>query len=129
MGVPCVYRTSLDWCLREFSKSSLIYRSILPSDRLYICTIPISGCMNSINRILVLSSPDTSHEPGGPKPTHQEPRGSTSDCITLVPRKTCHKSDRQEPLGSTSDRLVLVLRKIYHVQTQNNITEPYISYT
>ena len=44
---------------------------------------PPRGC---INHKLGLNSPDMSHEPLGPKSNRKEPGGSTSDCLTLVPK-------------------------------------------
>ena len=64
------------------------------------------------------------HETRGPKYNLQEPRGSTSDCLTLIPKETCQKYNHQEPIGSTSGRLTFVLKKITHVYTQNNIAAP-----
>ena len=58
------------------------------------------------------------HEPGSPKSNHQNPGGSTSDCLTLVTKKICPKSNSKETVGSTSDRLVLMLNTIRHVCTK-----------
>ena len=67
-----------------------------------------------------------SHEPGGPKSNRQEPGGSTSDYLTLVPKETCQKSNHQEPVGSTYEGLTLVPKNICYVHTQNKILAPYI---
>ena len=75
----------------------------------------------SINHILGLNSTNMSHEHAGPTYIRQEPGGSMSNCLTLVTKQTCPKSNRQEPVGSTSDRITLVLRKIHHICTQNKI--------
>ena len=48
-------------------------------------------------------------EPGGPKSNHQEPRGSTADCLTLIPKEIWKKSNPQELAGSTYDQLRFVL--------------------
>ena len=66
------------------------------------------------------------HESGGPKSTCQEPGGSTYDCITLISKYTCQKSNRKEPACSKYDRLMFVLKKIWHVKTKNKITSPSI---
>ena len=81
----------------------------------------------NINHRLGLTSPNTSHEPGGPKYNRQDTGGSTSDCLTIVPKEKLQKSNRQEPVGSTSDRLTLVLKKIRHIRTHNKIAAPLIS--
>ena len=73
--------------------------------------VPPRGC---ITHILVLTSPGMSNEPRVPKLNCQEPRGSTSDCLTLVPKETFQKSNRQEPVGSTSERITFLLKKIHH---------------
>ena len=73
---------------------------------------PTRGYMN---QILGSNSTNTSREPGVPKSTRHESRGSTSDCLTLIPKETCQKSNRQEPVGSTSDWLTFVLKKIRHI--------------
>ena len=44
-----------------------------------------------INHIMVLTSPDISHETGGPKSNRQEPVGSMYDFPTLVTKETCQK--------------------------------------
>ena len=82
-----------------------------------------------INHVLGLNITNTSHEPKVPKSNHKKPRGSTPDCIPIVPTETCPKSNRQEPVGSTSDRLTLVLKKIHHIRTHNNIVTPFINNT
>ena len=41
-----------------------------------------------INHILGLTSPNISHKPRVPESNRQQPGGSTSDCITLVPKDT-----------------------------------------
>ena len=87
---------------------------------------PPRGC---INHGLVLTSPEMSHKPGYPKSNHQEPGGSTSDCLTLLPNETCPKSDRQKPTSSTFERITLVLKKIHHVRSQNKIMAPFINDT
>ena len=74
-----------------------------------------------------LTIPNMSHETGGPKSEHQEPRGSTSDCLTLTPKEICPEPNHQEPGGSTSDHLKLVLKKIRHTCTHNNSEEPFIN--
>ena len=48
-----------------------------------------------INYGLVLNSTNIIHEPRGPKSDHQEPGGSMSECIRLVPKKIFPKSNRQ----------------------------------
>ena len=64
-------------------------------------------------------------EPGGPKSNHQEPRGSTADCLTLIPKEIWKKSNPQELAGSTYDRLTFLLN-IFQLRTQNKITAPYM---
>ena len=73
------------------------------------------GTYDGINNRMGLTIIDMNCEPGGPKYNCQEPVGSTSDCLTLVPKETFQKSNLQEPVGSTSDRLVLMLNTIRHV--------------
>ena len=68
-----------------------------------------------------------SHEPRGPKYDRQEPVGSTSDCLTLLPKEIRPKSNRQEPKGSKSNPLTIVLKNICHMLTQNKITAPFIN--
>ena len=70
-----------------------------------------------------------SYEPEGPKSNHKEPVGSTSDCLTLLPKETCQKSNRQEPVDSTSYPLMFVLDNMRHIQKHNTITAPPISNT
>ena len=79
-----------------------------------------------IDHILVLTSPNVSHEPVGPKSDHQEPIGSTPDFLTIVPKDTCQKSNCKELVASTYDRSTLVIKKIPHVRTQNKIIAPSI---
>ena len=52
-----------------------------------------------------------------------------SDCLMLVPKETCPKSNRQEHIGSTSDCVTLVINQIRHVHTQNKIAAPLINNT
>ena len=66
-----------------------------------------------------------SDEPGVPKSDRQEPGGSTSDCLMLIPKDICPKSNRQEPRASKHNHLTIVLKKIYNIQTHNNITAPF----
>ena len=54
-----------------------------------------------------------SHEPGGPKSNRQEPGGSTSECLTIVPKDTYPKSNPQEPVGSPSDCLKFILKETW----------------
>ena len=69
------------------------------------------------------------HEHGRPKSNSQEPRGSLSDYITLVPKDTCQNTNHQKPVGSTYDLLALIIKKIHPVRTHNNITAPSINNT
>ena len=71
--------------------------------------------LGSIYLGLGITSPNTSHEPRGPEYYHQEPGGSTSDCLILVPKEICPRSNRQKPVGSTCDIPTVVLIKILHV--------------
>ena len=82
-----------------------------------------------INHRLRLTSPNMSHEPGRPNSVHQEPVGSKTECITIVPNNTFPKSNPQETSGSTYDRLALVLNNIRHICTQNSITALFINNT
>ena len=82
-----------------------------------------------INNGLGLTSPRISHYPEGQKYNYQEPGGLASDCIMLIPKKTCPKSRSQEPVGSTSDCITLVLNKIRPVRTQNKIATPLMNNT
>ena len=52
-----------------------------------------------------------------------------SDCLMLVPKETCPKSNRQEHIGSSSDCVTLVINKIRHIHTQNKIAAPLINNT
>ena len=68
-----------------------------------------------------------SHEHRVPKSNRLEPGGSTSECLTLLPKDTYPNPDCQEPVVSTSNRLTLVPNKIRHVCTHNKIAEPSIN--
>ena len=72
-----------------------------------------------------------SHELRGLNYDRQEPGGSTSDSLMLIPKKTYPKSNRQESGGSTSDRINLILhvKKIRHICAHNKITAPFINNT
>ena len=70
-----------------------------------------------------------SHETRGPKYNRQEPVGSMYDCLVLISKDTCQKSNHQETIGSTLDRLTFLLKKIRIVFTHNKIAAPFVNNT
>ena len=56
IGVPWVHHTPEDWQVRVFMPSGIIDT---PSDRMYVWTIPMSGCMDRLYCYIVLKTNST----------------------------------------------------------------------
>ena len=77
---------------------------------------------------MVLTSNKMSHEPEGLNSDCKEPKGSLSDCLTLLLIKI-FQIRTQETEGTRSDCIALVLKKIHQIPPHNNITGPFNSIT
>ena len=75
-----------------------------------------------------ITSTSIIYESGEPNYNFPEPGGSSSNCLTLVPKETCQKSNYKEPIDSKSDCNTIIGNMICHMNTHNKIvTQFYIN--